>query len=170
MRWAVCRCLRGAFRSDSSTASTKSTAAFSFQRGRSVFFRGFGNALPIASRTMRRCTPTFWATPAIVPTPNSYSRRICSNNSTLALQSNEFPPLRASPESEYPFVYRVGQNKMPNWARSEYRNHREVGCGNYPLIGIIGSQLALGEVGQVRPSLVAHIEPPLPPQPRQFAH
>ncbi len=67
----------------------KSTAAFNFQRGRSVFLRGFGKALPIASRTIRRCTPSFFATPAIVPTPNSYSRRICSNNSTLALQSNE---------------------------------------------------------------------------------
>ena len=88
-----------------------STAAFSFQRGRSVFFRGFGNALPIASRTIRRCTPSFLATPAIVPMPNSYSRRICSNNSTLALQSNESPPLRASPESEYPFVLEGGPNQ-----------------------------------------------------------
>ena len=56
--------------------------------------------------------------------PNSYSRRICSNNSTLALQPNESPPLRALPESEYTFVYRVGQNKMPHWAK--YRNHCEV--------------------------------------------
>ena len=122
MRCAVCRCLRGAFRSASRIASMNATAAFSFQRGRSVFFRGFGNALPIASRTIRRCTPSFLATPAIVPTPNSYSRRICSNNSTFALQSNESPPLRASPESEYPFVSRVGQIKLPNWASSEYRN------------------------------------------------
>src|SRR3984957_15424124 len=67
MRCAVCRCLRGALRSASSTASTNSTAAFNFQRGRSVFFRGFGSALPIASRTIRRCPPNFWAPPAIVP-------------------------------------------------------------------------------------------------------
>jgi hypothetical protein len=53
------------------------------------------------------------------PPPNSYSRRICSNSSTLALQSTEFPPLRASPESEYPFVVWVGQIKPPNWATSE---------------------------------------------------
>lgn len=59
-----------------------SSAAFNFQRGRSVFLRGFGNALPIASRTIRRCTPSFFAAPAIVPTPNSYSRRICLNKST----------------------------------------------------------------------------------------
>ena len=53
--------------------------------------RGDGSALPIASRTIRRCTPSFLVTPTIVPTPNSYSRRISSNSSTLALQSNESP-------------------------------------------------------------------------------
>src|ERR1700730_2314316 len=37
---------------------------------------------------MRRCTPNFRATPITDPTPNSYSRRICSYSSTLALQSN----------------------------------------------------------------------------------
>jgi len=37
---------------------------------------GRGNALPTASRTMRRCTFNFFDTPAIVPTPNSYSLRI----------------------------------------------------------------------------------------------
>ena len=62
-----------------------------------LFFRGFGNALPIASRTIRRCTLSFLATPRIVPIPNSYSRRICSNNSTLALQSNESPPFGQCP-------------------------------------------------------------------------
>src|ERR1051326_2548216 len=97
MRWAVCRCLRGALRSASRTASTKSASACSFQRGRSVFFRGLGSALPIASRTIRRCTPSFLATPMIVPIPNSYSRRISSNNSTLALQSNESPPFGQRP-------------------------------------------------------------------------
>ncbi len=45
MRCAVCRCLRGAFLSASRIASIKSTASFSVQRGRSGFFRGFGNAL-----------------------------------------------------------------------------------------------------------------------------
>src|SRR5258707_4037821 len=97
MRCAVWRCLRGAFRSPSRIASINSTAAFSFHLGRSVFFRGLGNALLIASRTIRRCTPIFLATPAIVPIPNSYSRRICSYNSTFALQSNEFPPFGLCP-------------------------------------------------------------------------
>src|SRR2546421_419664 len=69
----------------------------SFHRGRSVFFRGLGSALPIASSTMRRCTPSFLATPAIVPIPNAYSRRICSNNSILALQSNESPTFGLRP-------------------------------------------------------------------------
>jgi hypothetical protein len=36
------------------------------------------------------------------------------------------PLLRASPDSEYPFAKEVSQNKMPNWARSEYRNHEYV--------------------------------------------
>ena len=31
-----------------------------------------GNAQPTASRTMRRCTPSFLETPAFVPIPNSY--------------------------------------------------------------------------------------------------
>src|SRR5271155_590696 len=124
MRCAVWRCLRGAFRSPSRIASINSTAAFSFHLGRSVFFRGLGNALLIASRTIRRCTPIFLATPAIVPIPNSYSRRICSYNSTFALQSNEFPPFGLCPESEYPFAKRVGQIKPPNWASSEYRNQQ----------------------------------------------
>ena len=69
----------------------------SFHRGRSGFFRGLGSALPIASRTIRRCTLSFLATPTIVPIPNSYSRRICANNSTLALQSNESPPFGQRP-------------------------------------------------------------------------
>ena len=41
------------------------------------------------SRTVRRWTLNFLATPAIVPMPNSYSLRICSNSSTFLLQSNE---------------------------------------------------------------------------------
>jgi hypothetical protein len=63
------------------------TAAI-FTCGRSVFFLRAGVALRTASRTIRRCTPSLRAIPIIVPAPNSYSRRICSNNSTLALQSN----------------------------------------------------------------------------------
>jgi len=42
-----------------------------------------GIALPSASRTSRRCTPNLRATPAIVPLPNSYSRRISSKSSTV---------------------------------------------------------------------------------------
>jgi hypothetical protein len=49
MRFAVWRCLRGAFRSASKIPSTNAAALASFQRGRSVLFRGLGTALPIAS-------------------------------------------------------------------------------------------------------------------------
>src|ERR1035437_6619365 len=92
----------------------------SFHLGRSVFFRSLGNALPIASRTILRCTPTFFATPAIVPIPNSYSRRICSNNSTFALQSNESPPFGLCPNQSTRSSSRLGQIKPPNWARSRF--------------------------------------------------
>ena len=51
-----------------------------------------------ASRTSRRCTPNFRATPWIVPIPNSYSRRISSNSSTFALLST--PPLAPAPQVE----------------------------------------------------------------------
>ena len=86
-------------------------AAANFHRGRSTFLRGFGNALPIASRTIRRCTFSLLATPVIVPTPNSYSLRICSNNSTFALQSNEFLRFGLRPKQEYPFVSEGGPNQ-----------------------------------------------------------
>src|ERR1019366_1814692 len=85
----------------------------SFHLGRSVFFRSLGNALPIASRTILRCTPTFFATPAIVPIPNSYSRRICSNNSTFALQSNESPP--------FGFAQIRVPVRLAGWAKSNRR-------------------------------------------------
>ena len=49
-----------------------------------LFLAG-GTASPKAWRTIRRCTPSFRATPWIVPTPNSCSRRISSNNSTFDL-------------------------------------------------------------------------------------
>lgn len=39
------------------------------------------------------------ATPAIVPTPNSYSRRICSNSSTLSLLLSQLRFLRAIHEA-----------------------------------------------------------------------
>src|SRR3954467_12249911 len=68
----------------------------SLKRGRVVFFLNCGIALLTASRTMRRCTPSFLATPVIVPTPNAHSLRISSNNSPFDLQSNDFPPTRAA--------------------------------------------------------------------------
>src|SRR5437016_14124767 len=91
MRCAVCRCFLGAWRSPCRIWSIKGITACSFGCGRSVCLRGLGKALAIASRTIRRWTFTFLATPAIVPTPNSYSRRISSNSSTLALHSNGLP-------------------------------------------------------------------------------
>ena len=59
-------------------------AASNFRSRRCCGLLSAGTALPSASRTMRRWTPNFREIPEIVPTPNSYSRRICSNNSTFA--------------------------------------------------------------------------------------
>jgi len=55
---------------------------------RSATLRSLGTALAKASRTIRRCTPSFFPTPLIVPTPCSYSLRISSNSSTFLLLSN----------------------------------------------------------------------------------
>src|SRR3954464_2785793 len=55
------------------------------------YVRTGGSALFTAWRTSRRWTPNFRATPLIVPIPNSYSRRNCSNSSTFVLLST--PPL-----------------------------------------------------------------------------
>jgi hypothetical protein len=61
-----------------------------------------GKALPIASRTMRRCTFHFLATPEI--TPHSYSLRICSK-SYLCSPIQRVPRLGCGPNQEYPFVW-----------------------------------------------------------------
>src|SRR5436190_787168 len=92
-------------------------AAASFGRSRSGIFRSRGIALASASRTIRRWTPNFLATPFIVPAPCSYSRRICSNNSTLSLLfSKPYPP------------FGLGSPKQDSWflvyrgATSEHRS------------------------------------------------
>src|SRR4051794_16461474 len=96
IRCAVWRCFRGAFRSDCRISSMYPVAGPSFGFSRGAAFRSGGTALAIASRTIRRCTPNFRATPFIVPTPCSYSRRICSNNSTFCLLFN-WPPFPTRP-------------------------------------------------------------------------
>src|SRR5579875_4110805 len=85
-------------------------------RFRSGFLRRDGTALPNASRTMHRCTPSFLATPRIVPTPNSYSRRISSNSSTLALQSTATSAPGCCPQQSSRF--------FPRWANSKYRHQK----------------------------------------------
>ncbi len=58
------------------------------------------------------------------PTPNSYSRRISSNSSTLLLQSNSFLRCGRFPQTEYPLIVLGGPNqgaergqfRMPNSA------------------------------------------------------
>ncbi len=70
----------------------------------------------------RRCIPSFFATPFMVPTPCSYSRRICSNNSTLTLlfTAPYLPVPMTGPR--YAVYQGVGQIRVSKWAKSEYRN------------------------------------------------
>src|SRR4051794_15184016 len=71
--------------------SMNPSTAPSTGRGRWRYVRTGGSALFTAWRTRRRWTPNLRATPLIVPIPNSYSRRNCSNSSTFVLLST--PPL-----------------------------------------------------------------------------
>src|SRR5437870_4407964 len=74
--------------------------------------RSGGIALASACRTTRRCVLNFLATPRMVPTPNRYSRRICSNSSTLRLLSIGLPVARGSRRQIRPIRdYRWGQIK-----------------------------------------------------------
>ena len=68
-------------------------------RSRSGTFRLTGATLINACRTSQWCTPNFRDKPRIVPSPCSYSRRICSYSSTLLLVfDNMFvPPWRKAP-------------------------------------------------------------------------
>src|SRR3954452_9431082 len=117
IRCAVWRCFRGAFRSDCRISSMYPVAGPSFGFSRGAAFRSGGTALAIASRTIRRCTPNFRATPFIVPTPCSYSRRICSNNSTFCLLFNWPPfPTRPGPKQNIR-IYVLNRG-----AKSEYQS------------------------------------------------
>src|SRR6266436_2366832 len=62
---------------------------------------------------MRRGIPNFLAIPRIVPPPCSYSRRICSNSSSLALLSTRPPLGRLSPKrsTRYLVFSKVGPNQ-----------------------------------------------------------
>jgi hypothetical protein len=95
------------------------------EEGRFAGRRFAGSAFWIASRTILRCTPSFLATPRTVSTPSKYSRRIFSNSSTLAFQSNR-QPLPAGGtrlEQSYRFVfYLVGQIKWPRVGQNSWPN------------------------------------------------
>src|SRR5512143_2091776 len=86
--------------------------------------RSEGHAFCNAWRTRRRWTPNCRATPAMVPIPNSYSRRICSNSSTFCLRFIMAPLL---PENQVNRVsgsnVQVGQFRLPKCPKSDYRTH-----------------------------------------------
>src|SRR6266849_2513862 len=67
--------------------SMNGTSGASTGHLRVLDLRSAGRASANAWRTIRRCTPSLRATPLMLPTPNSYYLRICSNSSTFALLS-----------------------------------------------------------------------------------
>ena len=109
----------------------KETAGSNFGLALSALLRCLGTASASASRTIRRCTPNFCATPLMVPTPNWYSRRIDSNNSTSFLLFKTASPFRAFAQNRIAVAcfYRgpdqtikVGQFRISKWANLQYRS------------------------------------------------
>src|SRR3954469_10460139 len=101
-------------------ASMNLATAPSTGLGRWRYVRTGGSALSTAWRTSRRWTPNFRATPLIVPIPNSYSRRNCSNSSTFVLLSTPPLPLvqqeHGTPQEKGGpnFVSKVGRHSIAN--------------------------------------------------------
>ena len=84
IRFAVCRCLRGASRSAKSHESISSRYAPNAGAGRPAGrLRSGGTADPSACRTARLCTPCRRANACTDSPSNSRSLRILSNSSTL---------------------------------------------------------------------------------------
>jgi len=80
-----------------------------------------GSTLHSASRTIRRCTPNFRDTPAIVPTPNSYSgesvRKLPPCPSWLASYASVAPSTK---RSQHP--HRWAKVNCHSWAKPECQN------------------------------------------------
>ena len=76
---------------------------------RAASLRSGGIALASACRTIRRCTPSFFATARIVPDPWACSRLISSNSSTLRLLSIVLP-VRSRGQGRPIYRLRVGPN------------------------------------------------------------
>ena len=78
---------------------------------RTASFASGGIALASACRTIRRCTPSFFATARIEPAPCVCSRLISSNSSTLRLLSIA-PPSWLAEIGQADLSVRVGPNVM----------------------------------------------------------
>ena len=100
----------------------------SLGHARSGRFRLAGSALPKASRTIRRCTPNWRATPRIVPSPCSYSRLICSNSSTFALHSTGPSVLGLAHDRVVGSTFTVGPNQTIK--RGQLRVSKSCGTAN----------------------------------------
>src|SRR3954452_2095876 len=101
------------------------------------YVRTGGSALFTAWRTSRRWTPNFRATPLIVPIPNSYSRRNCSNSSTFVLLST--PPLPLVQRKDGTPRQKGGPNSVSK-------------VGRHPIANSPDQLIALGIIDQGRQS------------------
>ena len=125
MRCAVCRCLRGAFWSASRISSMNSITGPSFACSRTGVLRSAGIALSTACRTIRRCTPNFFAIPESCPL-HAHTPAGSPRIAPPCVSCPSASPWATEPEAEYTgiwFSVRWGQIKVSKGAKSEYRNH-----------------------------------------------
>src|SRR5260370_1218729 len=102
----------------------------------------------------------FLAIPRIVPPPCSYSRRIFSNSSTLALLSTRPPLGRLSPKrsTRYMVFSKVGPNQSIEWGQiriskssAELWKEREVIFSQFAGLAQVGQNVCLSRRRSLRP-------------------
>jgi hypothetical protein len=139
----------------------KAIAGSSFGRPHTGVFRSTGIALSTASRTMRRCIPNFLAIPRIVPSPCSYSRRICSNSSTLALLSTRPPLGRLSPKrsTRYMAFSKGGPNQSIEWGQIRVSKSPRASCRgsatSWPFVDDVCCRLRMDCISDGRDALAS---------------
>jgi hypothetical protein len=111
IRCAVCRCFHGALRFSSRMRLTISAYAVISPGAVGPSFLASGRRCSAPREPSVDALLTSVPHFLMVPTPNSYSLRISSNSSTLALQSNQHSPIRATamPGTDYA-VHVSGEN------------------------------------------------------------
>jgi hypothetical protein len=110
---------------------------------------------------MRRCIPNFLAIPRIVPSPCSYSRRICSNSSTLALLSTRPPLGRLSPKrsTRYMAFSKGGPNQSIEWGQIRVSKSPRASCrgsaASWPFVDDVCCRLRMDCISDGRDALAS---------------